>query len=296
MPIIDINEPVSLTTKLKSPGSIPPLATVEPLLPLATLPPPVRDRLRERRNRILDALEKEDEEEQLRQGEEEDEEMQKRKQEVAREKDIRKDTRELQKKMGRALIQNIGKDRKKEEEKKEAQRLLDEEAEKRRSPSIKKKTVAFAESAEIAEEESKGQSFSEDWGDVVPARLHGAKRPTLLSQALLDKHPMKMSVVERVPGGQLTIPKQPPTLSYKPADSDDESDEGNNSDNEEYTDVDPEPTLDEDVVDLDYAQHQREIALQYYRKRSTIGQAATAAMMNHSHDADEVKVSYFTSW
>lgn len=269
---------------------------MEPLLPLATLPPSARDRLRERRNRILDVLEQEEQEEELRQTEGEEEALQKRREEAMKEKDKKKEARELQKKMGRALLQTIGKDKQKEEEEKEAQRLRDEEADKRRSPSIKKKTVAFAESTDIAdEEESREKSVTANWGDVVPARLQGTKRPTLLSQALLDRHPMKMSVVERVPGGQPTIPKPSPTSWQRPkesVDSDDESDqEQDGNSDEEETDVDAEPLLDADAVDLDHAQHQREIALQYYQKRNTIGQTAAAAMMNHSHDADEDKVS-----
>ncbi|KJA27022.1 hypothetical protein HYPSUDRAFT_52063 [Hypholoma sublateritium FD-334 SS-4] len=293
LPIIDINEPVSLATKLRSSGSIPPLATVEPLLPLATLPPPARDRLRERRNRILDILEQEEQQEELRQAEGEEEALQKRREDAMKEKDKKKEARELQKKMGRALLQTIGKDKQKEEEEREAQRLRDEEADKRRSPSIKKKTVAFAESPDIADEDGSKKSVAEDWGDVVPARLQGTKRPTLLSQALLDRHPMKMSVVERVPGGQPTMPKTSPTPWQRlkePVDSDDESDqEQDGNSDEEDTDVDAEPLLDADAVDLDYAQHQREIALQYYQKRNAIGQTAAAAMMNHSHDADEDK-------
>ena len=242
-------------------------------------------------------LEQEEQEDELRQAEGEEEALQKRREDAMKEKDKKKEARELQKKMGRALIQTIGKDKQREEEEKEAQRLRDEEADKRRSPSIKKKTVAFAETTHIAnEEESREKSSTTDWGDVVPARLHGMKRPTLLSQALLDRHPMKMSVVERVPGGQPTLPKPSSPTSWQcpkeSVDSDDESDieQSGNSDEEE-TDVDAEPLLDEDAVDLDYAQHQREIALQYYQKRNTIGQAAAVAMMNHSHDGDEDKVS-----
>jgi hypothetical protein len=299
LPIIDINEPVEIATKLQSAGSIPPLATVEPLLPLATLPSSARERLRERRNRILDMLEQEEQETQQRQSEEAEEALQKRKEETMKERDSRKEARELQKKMCKALLQNMGKEKQKEEQEREAQRLRDEEADKRRSPSIKKKTVAFVDSADNVEKDEKGKGESSskiDWGDITPAKLQNTKRPTLLSQSLLDRHPMKMSVVERVPG-QPVVPKAPSTprqFSTRLADSDDESDEGANSDeSEEDIDIDEEPTLEEDTVDLDFAQHQREIALEYYKKRNTIGQKAAAAMMNHTHEADEHPVSLF---
>ncbi|KAF9484665.1 hypothetical protein BDN70DRAFT_872181 [Pholiota conissans] len=289
LPIIDINEPVDIATKLQSAGSIPPLATVEPLLPLATLPPSARERLRERRNRILDMLEQEEQETQQRESEEAGEVLQEQKEEAAREMARRKDAKELQKKMGRALLQNMSKEKQREEQEKEAQRLRDEEAEKRRSPSIKKKTVAFVESTDNfkKEHDDKAESSSKiDWGDVTPARLQNTKRPTLLSQSLLDKHPMKMSVVERVPGGQPTAPKPPSTprqFSTRLIDSDDESDPDDSS-----SDIDDAAVLEEDDIDLDYAHHQREVALEYYKQRNTIGQIAAAAMMNHSHSADEL--------
>ncbi|KAF8197573.1 hypothetical protein BJ912DRAFT_953881 [Pholiota molesta] len=259
LPIIDINEPVDIATKLQSAGSIPPLATVEPLLPLATLPSSARERLRERRNRILDMLEQEEQETQQRQSEEAEEALQKRKEETMKERDSRKEARELQKKMGKALLQNMGKEKQREEQEREAQRLRDEEADKRRSPSIKKKTVAFVDSADNVEKDEKGMGESSskiDWGDITPAKLQNTKRPTLLSQSLLDRHPMKMSVVERVPG-QPVVPKAPSTPRQS----------GHRRPGFRPT--------------------SREIALEYYKKRNTIGQKAAAAMMNHTHEADE---------
>jgi hypothetical protein len=187
--------------------------------------------------------------------------------------------------MGRALLQNMGKAREKEEKERETQRFLDEEADRRKSPSVKKKTVAFAEAVENVE----ADSVQESWGDVIPAKLRHNNRPTLMSQSLLDNLPMKSSVVERVPGGQRTLPKSPrPT--QQAFDSDDESDPEAYSGSETEAEIDDEPVLEQDEVDFDLAQHQREIAMEYFRKRSTLGGEAAAAMMNHSHDTSDIPV------
>ena len=49
---------------------------------------------------------------------------------------------------------------------------------------------------------------------------------------------------------------------------------------------------DDDVADwggedFDYARHQREIALEYYEKRKTIGAEVNSAMRAHSHDDED---------
>ncbi|KIM48803.1 hypothetical protein M413DRAFT_437979 [Hebeloma cylindrosporum] len=287
LPIIDITEPLEVSFTRSTTDSQPPAVTVEPLIPLATLPSTTQQRLRERRNRILDLLEEEEaraeKTDKRRELESKEENLTKNEEAAAREK---RDARELQKKMGRALLQNMGKAREKEEQKREAQRLLDEEADRRRSPSIKKKTVAFAEAVDRVEN-VEDDSVQENWGDVIPARLGHNNRPTLMSQNLLDNLPMKSSVVERVPGGQPTLPKSPRPTQHA-FDSDDESDPGADSESETEAGVDDEPVLEQDEVDFDLAQHQREIALEYYRKRSTLGGEAAAAMMNHSHSKDEI--------
>ncbi|KAF8912068.1 hypothetical protein CPB84DRAFT_1761183 [Gymnopilus junonius] len=284
LPIIDITESNEPGTR-----SIPPPITVEPLIPLASLPTATRERLRDKRNRILDLLEEEERQTEVleakRESQEKEEILPKRTEEAAREKDKLKEAREFQKKMGRALLQNMSKAKEKNEKEEEARRIQDEEADKHRSPSIKKKTVAFAETPEQDVKETKVETPNRiDWGDLTPGILRSTKRPTLMSQSLLDKHPMKMSVVERLPGAQLTQPK----TSFPPQqqDSDDESEPENEADS-----VDGDVSIDEEQileqVDLDFAQHQREIALEYHKKRGTIGQEAAAAMANHIHGVDE---------
>ncbi|PPQ73599.1 hypothetical protein CVT26_010497 [Gymnopilus dilepis] len=288
LPIIDISEPDDSVSR-----SIPPPITVEPLIPLASLPDATRERLRQKRNRILDLLEEEERQAEIlearRESEEREEILRKRKEEALKEKDKLQKARELQKKMGRALLQNMGKAKEKEEKEREAQRIQDEEADKRRSPSMKKKTVAFAETLEQDAKEVTNDSSSKlKWGDLTPGRLRNSKRPTLMSQSLLDKHPMKMTVVERFPAtGQPSHGKV--TLQSQGLDSDDESepDADDASATADLSGEEEEQVLEQDEIDFDFAQHQREIALEYYQKRATIGQDAAAAMTNHSHTTED---------
>lgn len=114
------------------------------------------------------------------------------------------------------------------------------------------------------------------------------------------RHPMKMHVVERHPASyQSSSQLQPegdsddeplsttsstlgevgnmPHKSYA-LDSDDESDEG----------------LLEEEFDWDSAQHHREVALEYYKKRHAIGAEAARAMTSHTHDDEEWNQSDIT--
>ncbi|KAJ3517398.1 hypothetical protein NLJ89_g518 [Agrocybe chaxingu] len=284
LPIIEIAEPVDGRKPFSS-ISLPTPITVVPLLPVFTFDSSLQARLREKRNRILDMLEEEERQaesaENEREAREREELVRNRKEEAVKDKDRMKGARELQKKMGRALLQNFSREKELERQELEAQRRRDEEADKRKSPSIKKKTVAFAESTEDIEKGPQTELHEgPDWGDVSPATLRTTKRPTLMSQKVLDKHPMKMTVVERYPT------EQPPAKNISPPprplnDSDDESNPDPDSDTEE----EEEAVLETDEVDIDFARHQREIALEYYKKRNAIGQEAATAMKNHSHDA-----------
>ena len=288
LPIIDITEPVD--DKQQTTETLPINNVEEPFIPLSSLPPSARARRNDQVQRILDYLEEEERREELNEKQREFEEM-------AREETSAKAAKELQKKMGRALLQNIGKAKEKERQEQEAQRLQDEIADKGRSPSLKKKTVAFVDTVDSSENDGE-PSETLDWGDVTLARLRASKRPTLLSQSLLDKHPMKMSVVERFPGGHYTLPSSPHP-GQRSADSDDESDPASDSDLSETAaegENDPESiVLDQDEVDLDFAQHQRQIALEYHKKRSKFGQDAAEALMNAaSDDAQLVRLTAFS--
>ena len=300
LPIIDITEPVddkpSQSTEL-----LPTSIIEEPFTPLSSLPPSARDRRNDQVKRILDYLEEEEHQEELKEKQREFQErsdmLQKQMAQVAEEKANIKATKELQKKMGRALLQNIGKAKEKERQEQEAQRLQDEAADKGRSPSAKKKTVAFVDALDSSENDPE-PSETPDWGDVTIARLRASKRPTLLSQSLLDKHPMKMSVVERFPSGPPTLPNSPHP-QQKFTDSDDESDpapESDSSDTAAGDEDDSESIVEQDEVDLDFAQHQRQIALEYHEKRSKFGRDAAEAIMNPSYTDDAplvMKHQYF---
>lgn len=304
LPIIDITEPVddkpSQTTE-----PLPTSIIEEPFTPLSSLPSSARARRHDQVKRILDYLEEEERQEELKEKQREFQErsdmLQKQKLQEAEEKANIKATKELQKKMGRALLQNIGKAKEKERQEQEAQRLQDEAADKGRSPSLKKKTVAFVDALDKSPENDTvdPEPFeAPDWGDVTLARLRASKRRTLLSQSLLDKHPMKMSVVERFPSGPPTLPNSPhPRQKF--ADSDDESDpapESDSSDTAAGDEDNSESIVEQDEVDLDFAQHQRQIALEYYQKRSRFGQDAAEAIMNPSYADDAplvMKQQYF---
>jgi hypothetical protein len=292
LPIIDIAEPVD-GKQSQITETLPKIPVEEPFIPPTSLPPSARARRNEQVNRILDYLEEEEYQEELKDKQRELQErsdmLQKRKAQQGEEKANIKATKELQKKMGRALLQNIGKEKEKERQEKEAQRLQDETADKGKSPSLKKKTVAFVDTLDSSENDVVDREPSEppDWGDLTLARLRASKRPTLLSQSLLDKHPMKMSVVERFPSG----PPAFPSSSHPPqkfADSDDESDPAPESDSDTVAeDEDSESiVLEQDEADFDFAQHQRQLSLEYYKKRSKFGQDAAEAIMNPSYAGD----------
>ncbi|KAF9447868.1 hypothetical protein P691DRAFT_801681 [Macrolepiota fuliginosa MF-IS2] len=162
---------------------------------------------------------------------------------------------------------------------------------------VRKKTVAFVETGDSISNTSKPE-----WGDVTAARLRPGQRPTLLQAFRPDSNPVKLSVIERKPVGHaLAIPSRPTPFPRTTKDSDDESEPEDNqfhpaSDGDESDEIleglpdsgadDGEVEL-ENEYDLDYAQHQREIALEYYKKRNIIGQDAAKTMMNHTHEEDE---------
>jgi hypothetical protein len=279
LPIVDISEPID-PTDLRTIKSLPTPVTVEPLLPLATLTDEARARLRAKRDQILDQLEEEENQagiaQRRREMEEREASFRKKKEDAVNEKERLKEARELQKKMGRALLLNVSKAREQERQEQAAQRLRDEVADqdRKRSPTIKKKTVAFVERTEQIDrsETDLDSASSTDWGDVTPGRITQRKRPTLLAQALLDIHPMKLNVVERMPSSK-------PPYSIRPgADSDDESEPEHFPDASD-TEEEDEPILETDEIDFDAAQHEREIALEYHAKRDAIGKEAAQALM-----------------
>ncbi|KAF9014073.1 hypothetical protein BDQ17DRAFT_1320729 [Cyathus striatus] len=268
LPIIDISEPAETSNIIGTGNTL--ISDENPLIPLTQLNTNTRQRLRQQRDYILNILEEEEHEEQLKEAQRERAEIEKslgkRREAAANEKKNLEAAKELQKKIGKALFR----DETKKYTEKEADGVYD-----------KKKSVAFADDTKHKEQL--------DWGDVTPARLRPASRPTLL-QGPADTHIMKMNVVERAPA-QPSHSNDKIILNEE-QDSDDESepaseDEGPIHEPPESDDeVEGDVELDEDGVDFDFARHQREVAMEYYKRRSNMGEAATAAMLSHSHDED----------
>ncbi|PIL24251.1 hypothetical protein GSI_14004 [Ganoderma sinense ZZ0214-1] len=318
LPIIDIVEPVPANETSVAANAVP--ASQDPnLIPLWALSIQEKARRRAERDRILDLLE---EEERIQQEKDEVEErkrfkadLEKRKQTAEAEMDALKKAREMQKKMGKALLKNIVVAREREEQERRAEEEAEKQAREERKKLKPKKSVTFADLPPDHEHQpanSVPMPPPFDWGDVSPATLQTPTKDSLITKNQMNGGPMRMNVVERKPG-QKGGPKSPPPPRQR--DSDDESepdsavtvdfDEGDvvqadhsdaeeppssshgESDESDYgVPQDDEPVV-WDVEGYDYAQHQREVALAYYEKRATIGADARAAMRNHDHPEGE---------
>jgi hypothetical protein len=295
LPIIDITEPIAATAEQGDSNTL--LVEEDRLIPISSHPSSARERWREERDRILDLLEEEERREQVREEQVSEEQRQeilrKRREAAAHEKAKLKAAKGMQKKLGKALLRSMAETRAKGED--DRQIMPAEENNKT------KKTVTFADPSN---DDSEGDSTTslqpkpiEEWGDITPARLRSTPGPSLLSSG----QSMKLTVVERYPASQQAAL---PITAAKGLDSDDESEPGLPDDSEQQvdspqspvnydnvpsdSDVDENLVLEDEDFDLDFARHQREIALQYHEKRSEIGEVAVAAMMNHSHSDDDV--------
>ncbi|KAH9843177.1 uncharacterized protein C8Q71DRAFT_736247 [Rhodofomes roseus] len=310
LPIVDIVEPVKEdTAPFPPPASVasPPIFDDPDLLPHWALSPAEKARRKAERERILDLLEDEEHIEQEREETAERErwraELENRKAAAKTELESLRKARELQKKMGKALLRNVI------ETQENAEKGAELEA-KERKVGKSKKAVSFADApGERTSNEATSEDESKQWGDIALDRLRKGKT-SLLTRAQMNNQPMKMDVVERHPGGAQA---EPP--AQREPDSDDESvpgspvpadsDEGDviRSDVDSDEQTGHEPLSDSDATDVeqmsddgepviwqdedfDYAQHQREVVLAYYEKRATIGMQAYSAMRAHSHDED----------
>lgn len=226
-------------------------------------------------------------------------EMEKRKAAAKAEVESLKQAKELQKKMGRALVRNIMETK----EKVENEKVKWEEEDKLRAKvkSLKPaKSVTFAPvddsvDSPLAPENDKGEVV--DWGDVGIGRLRPKASPGLKAQ-MAKQTVMKMTVVERQPASL----RSPPPFTNEdeaPGDSDDESDselsqdgEGVGSQHDDSAGTDSTAHEDDeheewDEEELDYARLQREIALSYHEKRKNLGVDTRIAMNAHIDEGDE---------
>ncbi|KAF9000922.1 hypothetical protein BDZ89DRAFT_1170234 [Hymenopellis radicata] len=286
LPIVDISEQAT-----DEPSQNEALEDSELIHPSKLSPAQLEVRRRER-DRILALLEAEEEEEERRQDEDESERKREalaKRQEVARmEAERLAAAKAMQKKMGKALLKGLGESRPKETESKATPKDA-EPSNVMSKPPGPQKSVSFVEPSEPS---VKQKESSVDWGDVSQGRLISSKRPTLLSQLKTDETlPMKLSVVERIPGVPEPPSLPPPSHSQDYIDSDDESDFKPPSSDDDDSEVDADDEV-EDGTDFDYAEHQREIALDYHSKRAKIGQEVAQAMRSHSHaeDVDDMPI------
>lgn len=253
LPIVDITEPVE--SDLSSLGAT--LSMEEPdLIPLAHMSPAEKDLRRKERDRILAELELEEMLQDTETRISEDQTMQARRDLAKQELERIMKERELSRKMGKALLRNMA----------DARELKEKEM------LASSSTLAPSTSKEPTLGSKKSVTF-----DIPPT-------PTDSTGA-----PMKFKVVERVP----MRPVEAPRLNLGPPDSDDETDE-----EEVHTkpphraslESNPDPDSDSDTVnedlemeeetDFDAANHQREIAMAYYKQRSRINARARDAVAN----------------
>jgi hypothetical protein len=272
LPIIEITEPMESVS-----GTTAPIVDAEDarFVPMYQLPPAERARNKAQMTRILDMLEEEErveeERNEVRDRRQRREELEQRKANAKAEFERIRTLKDMQKKMGKALLQNMADAREKDEEER-AQRVKEdlelEEARRSRKP---RKSVSWAE---------------------LPKSEAGPSH---------NKLPMRPDVVERFSTRPIASSPPPPPI----ADSDDESDppspDSDEDDELHSPSPGPEPPLSddtgedepaeghasEDEFDMDAVQHQREIALAYFEKRNKIGADAARALSAHSHDEDE---------
>ncbi|KAL5511558.1 hypothetical protein ACEPAH_4775 [Sanghuangporus vaninii] len=291
LPVIDITEPLGDESHtFQSPEAF--LSEHDPP-PSSTMSERDREQFRIRRDRILDILE----EEERRESERDLERERKRRLEEVAQMDAgsKAAAREMQKKMGKALLRNIAAQREKEEEeRKKVQEATSAEPLSQNGSATckKKKSVSFANVPEVDEEKPKPPVA---WGDVSVAKLKSGVPRARLNLRSMESQPMKFEVVERIPGVEQKLVQE--------RDSDDESngetqDYGSDGDTEKRTvqSFDDEygsdehmkhsDDSDEDDFDLSQASVQREVALEYIRLRERVGAEARQAMTSHTHEPE----------
>ena len=293
LPIVEITEPMEKVPEPASGASsgTDPIADAEDtgFVPMYRLPPAERVRNRAQMGRILDLLEEEErieeERHRARDREQRREELEQRRANGKVELERAKTAKEMQKKMGKALLKNMADAREKEQKDKARQEREDMEREEARRSRKPRKCVSWAELPKLER--------SDD--DAAVPNLPG-------------KLPMRPYVVERFPARSGASSPPPPIAT---GDSDDESEppssvpsdsdtpsgipsdgipfptpEHDQSDGSEDEDEPLESHGSEDGFDIDSMQHQREIALAYFEKRNTIGADTARAMSAHSHNLD----------
>ncbi|TRM62517.1 hypothetical protein BD626DRAFT_497629 [Schizophyllum amplum] len=279
LPIVDVTEPAGAPIVSATGDSL--ISDEDPLVRWDLLSSFERERRARERDRILDMLEAEEvEEETEREAREEAERREERERLRKKHKGELDKIKGMHKKMGKALLRGLANDRD----------AGSADAPTPTSPPTEvtkpKKSVAFATSSSTTEDDP----GRKEWGDVATGRLRAKADSLVHAMTPADQPTMKATVVERTPSGAAP----PPSLPEYERDSDDESEPPGSpiavDSDEDLADDDMdedelgETGLEPEEFDLDYATQQREIALEYHRKRATIGQAALDAMRSHTHD------------
>ncbi|KAF5390507.1 hypothetical protein D9757_005206 [Collybiopsis confluens] len=211
----------------------------------------------------------------------------------------------------------------------------EKQKQKKKSVSFAETDDDGAQEAKAVDQAPSSAGVIHDWGDVSQGRLRPTAKssnahvsiPALPREE--SERLMKWQVVERAPAsssnsssrssnssnpnaGSTPFPLRTqlmPTTKIQiadiaTADSDDESDAGGDSppssdeddvyrqdSDTDHSDAD----LEEENADWDSVQHQREIAVEYYRKRAEVGKENYAALREHTHDRDENRSSQLLS-
>ncbi|KAH8826940.1 hypothetical protein DL96DRAFT_1556125 [Flagelloscypha sp. PMI_526] len=251
LPIIEVSEPPLSATVQATGNAL--ISDEHPLVPLSSLTPEQRAARRIEQNRILDILEEEERQERAQEHakflETHAQEIEQRKIASQAEASRLKAKKEMQKKMGKALMQQMaGAREQKEREEKEKQELDLAADQARRDASTKKgprKKVSFA--------------------NLPPESPATPVDAPLFRLSTSQTLPMKDHVVERVKAPHTPPPAKAHFHGDGKPDSDDES-EPPSSEEESTT----EELADEDF-DIDQAAHNREIAAAYYSQKDKIG-------------------------
>ncbi|KAF9077134.1 hypothetical protein BDP27DRAFT_1357282 [Rhodocollybia butyracea] len=262
-----------------------------PLIPLSSLSPSEQDLRRRERERLLDLLEAEEALEQHREREREarqrKEALDKRREDGKTERERLLALKETHKKMGKALLRSeIA--TKEGDEKTSSSSSTPNPAQSRLPRLLTKRRVSA----------SKPTAETVDWGDLSRGRLRPIPKRAAPDFSRDSERLMKLQVVERTGGSINPEPSRAPERVQMAAatgiDSDDESDVGSLSAEDginagEVPDSDTEHSdeVEEEDTDWDFAQHQREIALEYHRKREKLGKETVSAFTSHTHGSDE---------
>ena len=289
LPIIDITEPIGDPDNhsLSAPTEYYEVIEEDNYPePISKLTPEALAVSRKHRDKILDLLEQEEEREERRTYQELQLEI-KRKREAARTEmerrmltqgldlEKRRQTKELEKRMAKALISGLG----------AAETVKSNVSSVH--PGKTNKVVTFAEPPSPESKATpNGKKQNEiNWGDVVPGTLPARKGRVAGSHV----QPMKMEVVER------TSPQSSdPVSTLRPLEKSD-MEPAKDSDDESDLGLSPDPIVlgsdDEDVVLS--AQRHRELALEYHRRREALISSAGTLKLednelfgDHGYDAN----------